>query len=236
MGDSVLNGNGYSAVLPPAAQCIHLDPFGLQKVFLPAGSNLSPGSPAFISIQPVPLEQVPQLLFWLSGMDNAFIGMMNAQSLGISRVLGVGPARSAPMGGGVGHIREFDGIDGFTGRLYRVTLVTMVGTTHALKLVMGIQIERWAEFMVPCLTFMASISIGQSGPVAAPTLQAIVDPRKRDQVEFRMVNPDRTTAPITAMPLFVGKMEVYDIDQSIRTGNINGVGIAVGTHSAASLS
>jgi hypothetical protein len=168
-------------------------------------------------------------------MEDGMLAQREAQALGIASIVRIGPPRSAPMCGGVGHIREFDGIAFGTGSLYRLAVGVLAAGNNVVAFNTGIDTARWTEFIVPCISFIASINLVGGTPLTAATLQAVLDPQKSDQVEFRIVNPDRTTAPITAMPLYVGKIEVFNIDHSIRTGHIGGVGVAIGSHSIASL-
>jgi len=235
MEGTILLGPGYSASVPPGGQVQDFAPFGMNRAYWPPGAVPRPNSQAVVLIEVIALPQVQPLLFCMMGMDDAFMGMMNAQSMGIGQVLGVGPMRTAPIGGAMGYIREFDGLGMLTGLPFRFTMILLTSPVSALKLTIGIRLDCWAAFTGPCLAFVASISLGSTTPATETTLRAVVDPSRRDQVEYQLVHPDQSTTPITAMPLFVGHMEVVQIDQSIRTGTINGVGIALGPNSIAAV-
>jgi hypothetical protein len=232
---TVMQGNGYTAFVPPGGQWSDLDPFGMNRMYFPPGAMPQPGPEACIKIEPIPPMQVQTFLMYMAGMDDAFIGTMNAQSMGVTAVLGIGPMRNTQIGGAMGYIREFDGIGIVTGLPYRFTMIVLAGPMSALKLTMGIRLQSWAVFTGPCLAFVGSISLAGAQPAAATTIRAVVDPNHANQVEYQLVNPDHSTAPITAMPMFVGSIQVVQIDQSIKTGAINGAVVAVGAHSIASV-
>jgi hypothetical protein len=93
---------------------------------------------------------------------------------------------------------------------------------------------RWMDFVAPCLDFVARINLG-GFPQATPQLLAVVDKSRKDQIEYQLVGSDHAPIPLTSLPTSFGGTTIIHVDTLIQTGNINGTGIAVGTHSTAAV-
>jgi hypothetical protein len=144
------------------------------------------------------------------------------------------PIRQMPMPQGQTTIREFDAMNPL-GMQLRVMVLVMVGPQSAVEVVVMMNLYRWAEFVGPCLAFVGQINL-QGGPPQQPAqLQAVVDQNQKDQIEYQLVSPDHAPVPLTALPTCVGGTVIIHVDTLIQTGNINGTGIAVGTHSTATV-
>lgn len=57
----------------------------------------------------------------------------------------------------------------------------------------------------------------------------MVDEQRQDQVEYQIVTKDQTV-PLTALPTNVQGTTVINYGTIVETGNINGTGIAIGSH------
>ena len=152
-GASVIGGPGYTAAVPPGFMVFPVNPMTGAYALLPPGSTPPPASPASIEIKSVPPIAIQPLLTTLNGLMNPFLGMMNAQSLGLASVVLIAPARQALLNYGMAHIREFEAIGAFSGQPVRIMLVLLLGQVGTVQVVLGINLFRWAEFLAPCLEF-----------------------------------------------------------------------------------
>lgn len=227
---STLNGPNYSVNVPAGFNLLNADPFSGKYWLLPPGSNLFE-IPAIVQIRPVMPFELPMLLKNLYGLDDPLVAMANAANLGLANITGINPVRQINMPQGQAHIREFEAI---TNRGYpaRVMALAIQGTSAAVEVIIMINLYRWVEFIAPCLEFIGRINL--SGATAASgQVRAVVDKNHPDQIEYQLVNSDNTVTPITALPTAVGNITIINIDNSIKTGNINGTGVVVGNHSTA---
>jgi hypothetical protein len=111
----------------------------------------------------------------------------------------------------------------------------MIGMQSAVEVLVVMSLYRWTDFAGPCLDFVARINLGGGIPQAAPQLRAVVDESRKDQIEYQLVSPDHAPIPLTALPTSFAGTTIIHVDTLIQTGNINGTGIAVGTHSTAAV-
>jgi len=174
------------------------------------------------------------LLQHLYTFDNPIVAQMNAANLGLCQVLGVLPIRQMPMPQGQTTIREFDAMNPL-GMQLRVMVLVMVGPQSAVEIVVMMNLYRWTEFVGPCLQFVGQIDLQGVSPQQPAQLQAVVDQNQKNQIEYQLVSPDHAPVPLTALPTCVGGTVIIHVDTLIQTGNINGTGIAVGTHSTATV-
>lgn len=227
-----LSGPGYSVQVPPGFTLLNGDPVTGTYWLLPPGSSPM-DIPALLQIRSVNPYELPMLLQHLHGFDNPYVAMTNAMNLGLVNVLGTMPIRQVNMPQGVTHIREFDAVT-MRGFPVRVMVLVIQGQQAAVEVVVMLNLYRWAEFIAPSLNLVSAITLAGAAPT--PTqLQAVVDNAHRDQVEYRLVGPDNSSVPLTAMPVVYGNVTIINMDNSIKTGNINGTGIVVGEHSTATV-
>jgi hypothetical protein len=186
---------------------------------------------ALLQIRPVQPFELQGLLQNLYSFENPAVAQFNAMNLGMAGVLGVLPVRQMQMPQGLTHIREFDAVN-FAGIPLRVMVLVMIGAQSAVEVLVVMNLYRWTEFVAPCLDFVGRISLG-GVPQAAPQLRAVVDENHKGQIEYQLVSPNQQPIPLTALPTNVGGTTIIHVDTLIQTGDINGTGIAVGTHSTA---
>ena len=155
----------------------------------------------------------------------------NAAGLGIMNVTGMMPVRQEQFPQGRGHIREFEGLT-VMGFPVRVMEIVIEGPQAAVELCVMMNIYRWMEFAGPCLSLIAQLTLAGSAPQQAE-VQAVVDEQRDDQVELRMVVAGGETVPLTALPTHYQGNIVVNIGSIVKTGDINGTGIAIGSHTVA---
>ena len=117
----------------------------------------------------------------------------------------------------------------------RVMVIVMQGIQAAVEILLMMNLYRWAEFAAPCLSFVAQVTLAGTAP-APMQLQAVVDKQRTDQIEYQMVSPGRQPIPLTALPTNVGGTTIIHVDTLIQTGDINGTGIAIGSHTMSKVS
>jgi hypothetical protein len=156
------------------------------------------------------------------------IAQANAGGLGLVSITGFLPARQVALPQGVGHVLEFDGLT-FMGLPVRVLEIVVVGQQASVELVVMMNLFRWAEFAGPCLSIIARLTLA-GAPQTAASLQAVVDHSRQDQIEYRMVVGDERSIPLTALPTTVRGATVINYGTIVETGDINGTGIAIGSH------
>ncbi len=235
---TMLNGPGYSVRVPAGFTMLQSNPMG-GYALLPPGSTPPPVSPAIIAVDPIPPMMVPMLMQSLDGFENPFVQTMNAMSLGLKDVKRVAPARQMDLPSGTAHIREFDAVS-WSGQPVRMMVLVIQGQLATVKVVIGVNMQRWPEFIGPCMELVGGISLSGAMPVPAQ-VQAVLDKQHPDQIELDFVNPDNTLTPFLALPTQVEGRQVINnfvlnVDNSIRTGDIKGAGIAIGPHSLAKVS
>lgn len=230
MSSGVLTGPGYTLALPPGFTVAQsMPPLGVYRV-LPPGSTVFDVQ-AQVQIRAVQPFELPTLLQNVYSFENPMVMQSNAAGLGIANVTGMQPARQEQFPQGTGHIREFEGwtIWGFP---VRVMEVVIAGPQAAVELLMMMNLFRWTEFATPCLSLIAQLTIVGSAPPQG-VVQAVVDEQREDQVELRMVVAGGNDVPLTALPTSFQGNVIVNIGTVIKTGDINGTGIAIGSHTVA---
>lgn len=177
------------------------------------------------AVQPFELGPLLQNIY---AFENPMVMQSNAAGLGIMNVTGMMPVRQEQFPQGKGHIREFEGIT-MMGFPVRVMEVVIEGGQAAVELLVMMNLYRWTEFAAPCLSLIAQLTLAGSATPQAQ-VQAVVDEQRQDQVEYQMVTPGRQPVPLTALPTNVGGTTIIHIDTLVETGDINGTGIAIGSH------
>jgi hypothetical protein len=224
---NVLAGPGYTLALPPGFTVVEsMPPLGVYRV-------LPPGSTPFdreaqVQIRAVQQFELPQLLQNVYAFENPMVMQSNAAGLGIMNVTGMMPVRQEQFPQGKGHIREFEGIT-MTGFPVRVMEVVIEGPQAAVELLVMMNLLRWTEFAAPCLSLIAQLTLAGSAPPQGE-VQAVFDEQRQDQIEYQMITPGQPPVPLTALPTSVGGTTIIHIDTLVETGNINGTGIAIGSH------
>ena len=201
---------------------------------LPPGSS-PPEVPAIVQIRPVQSLELQALLQNLYGFDNPYVAQMNAMNLGLASVIGALPVRQINLPQGAAHVREFDAV---TMRNYpaRVMVFVIQGLQASVEVVVMMNLYRWMEFAGPCLEFVGRINLAGTGLVPYTSqLRAVVDEQRKDQIEYQLIGPDDKPIPLTAFPTNMGHVTI-NVGTLIQTGDINGTGIAIGTHSTAKVS
>lgn len=231
-GQNTIAGPGYTAQVPPGFTFAGGMPaMGVYRLIPPGVSPFNIEALLQIrGVQPFELQGLMQNLY---AFDNPMVAQINAVNLGLTRVLGVLPVRNEPMPQGQTSIREFDAMN-FRGMPLRVMVLVMCGPQSAVEVVVMMNLYRWTEFVAPCLAFVAQISL-QGVPQQPAQLKAVVDQNRTDQIEYQLVSPNHAPVPLTALPTSVGGTVIIHVDTLIQTGDINGTGIAVGTHSTAAV-
>ncbi len=232
-GENTIAGPGYSVQVPPGFTFAGGMPaMGVYRLMPPGVSQFD--VEALLQIRPVQAFDLQALLQHLYTFDNPIVAQMNAANLGLCQVLGVLPIRQMPMPQGQTTIREFDAMNPL-GMQLRVMVLVMVGPQSAVEIVVMMNLYRWTEFVGPCLQFVGQIDLQGVSPQQPAQLQAVVDQNQKNQIEYQLVSPDHAPVPLTALPTCVGGTVIIHVDTLIQTGNINGTGIAVGTHSTATV-
>jgi hypothetical protein len=194
---------------------------------------LPPGSTAFdrqaqVQIRAVQPFELQTLLQNVYAFENPIVMQSNAAGLGIMSVTGMQPVRQEQFPQGTGHIREFEGwtISNFP---VRVMEIVIAGPQAAVELLVMMNLFRWTEFATPCLSLIAQLTLLGSAPPQAQ-VQAVIDEQRQDQVEYQMVTAGGESVPLTALPTSVQGNVIVNIGTVIKTGDINGTGIAIGSH------
>lgn len=232
MNGNPLSGPGYSVQVPAGfTLAVSLPAAGIYQLLPPGVNPLD--IEALLQIRPVLAADLPGLLQNLYSLENPAVALFNALGLGLAAVLGVAPVRQVQMPQGVTHIREFDAMN-FAGIPVRVMVWVMQGTRSAVEIVVGLSLYRWMEFVAPCLDFVARIRL-DGATQSAPQLRAVVDYNRKDQIEYQLMRSNQEPIALTSLPTSVGGTTIIHVDTLIQTGDINGTGIAVGTHSTAAV-
>jgi len=197
---------------------------------LPPGSTVF-DLQAYVQIRSVQPFELPMLLQNIYAFENPMVMQSNAAGLGLMSVTGMMPVRQEQFPQGKGHIREFEGIT-MMGFPVRVMEVVIEGPQAAVELCVMMNIYRWMEFAGPCLSLIAQLTLAGSAPLQAE-VQAVVDEQRDDQVELRMVVAGGESVPLTALPTQFQGNVIVNIGTIVKTGDINGTGIAIGSHTVA---
>ena len=230
MSSNVLAGPGYTLALPPGFTVAQsMPPLGVYRV-------LPPGSTAFdlqaaVQIRAVQPFELQPLLQNIYAFENPMVMQSNAAGLGIMNVTGMMPVRQEQFPQGRGHIREFEGIT-MMGFPVRVMEIVIEGGQAAVELLVMMNLYRWMEFAAPCLSLIAQLTLAGS-PAPQGEVQAVVDEQRDDQVELRMVVAGGEEVPLTALPTRYQGNIIVNIGSIVKTGDINGTGIAIGSHTVA---
>ena len=231
-GQNTIAGPGYTAEVPPGFTFAGGMPAMGVYHLLPPG--VSPFDvQALLQIRSVQPFDLPGLIQNLCNFENPMVAQMNAANLGMAQVLGILPLREIPLPQGQGVLREFDAKN-FAGMPLRVMVLLIRGPFSAVEVVVAMNLYRWTEFVGPCLAFVGQISL-QGVPRQPTQLQAVLDQNHTNQIEYQLVTPNHAPVPLTALPTMVGGTVIIHVDTLIQTGNINGTGIAIGTHSTATV-
>lgn len=238
MFGQTLQGPGFALALPPGFQLIG-QPLPFNFLILPPGSDVET-VPSVLSVRPVGAPDAPTLLQNLYNLHAPEVAAVNGTNLGLIHISGMGPPRQQPIGEALLHIRELDGVT-VRGIPARVMIVLVQSQLAMVEIICWINLYRWMEFTGACLQLLAGLQLAGTGPIANG-VQAVVDPQRTDQIEYRLVGADHQTTPITALPAVVGGNVVINVeklvinDHSITAGDIHGTGIVLGHHSTASVS
>ena len=223
----MLTGPGYTLALPPGFTVVESMPaMGVYRLLPPGATPFDREAQVQIrAVQPFELQPLLQNVY---AFENPMVMQSNAAGLGIMNVTGMMPVRQEQFPQGKGHIREFEGIT-MMGFPVRVMEVVIEGTQAAVELLVMMNLYRWTEFAAPCLSLIAQLTLAGS-PAPQAQVQAVVDEQRQDQIEYQMVSPGRQPVPLTALPTNVGGTTIIHIDTLVETGDINGTGIAIGSH------
>jgi hypothetical protein len=221
-----LAGPGYTLELPSGFTVAEsMPPLGVYRVLPPGSTPFDREAQVQIrSVQPFELGALLQNVY---AFENPMVMQSNAAGLGIMSVTGLMPVRQEQFPQGKGHIREFEGIT-MTGFPVRVMEIVIEGPQAAVELLVMMNLFRWAEFAAPCLSLVTQLTLAGAPPPQAQ-LQVLVDEQRQDQVEYQIVTKDQTM-PLTALPTNVQGTTVINYGTIVETGNINGTGIAIGSH------
>ena len=227
MSTNTLAGPGYTLVLPPGFTVVEsMPPLGVYRVLPPGSTPFDRQAQVQIrSVQPFELAQLLQNIY---AFENPMVMQSNAAGLGIMSVTGMLPVRQEQFPQGKGHIREFEGVT-MMGFPVRVMEVVIEGTQASVEMLVMMNLFRWNEFAAPCLSLIAQLTLTGSAPSTAQ-VQAVVDEQRADQVELQMVTPGEQPVPLTALPTNVQGTVIVNIGTVVKTGDINGTGIAIGSH------
>lgn len=230
MSSGMLAGPGYSLALPPGFTVAESIPaLGIYRV-IPPGTNPFERA-AQVQIRAVQPFELPQLLQNVYAFENPMVAQSNAAGLGMVGVTGMLPVRQEQFPQGVGHIREFEGV-AMAGFPVRVMEIVIVGEQAAVELTVMMNLFRWTEFAAPCLSLVTQLTLAGAAP-AQVELQAVFDEQRQDQIEYQMVTPGQQPVPLTSLPTNVQGTVIVNIGTLVETGDINGTGIAIGSHTVA---
>jgi hypothetical protein len=239
-GENVISGPGYTVQVPPGFVVAGGVPAAGIYQLMPPGVSPSDVQ-ALLQIRPVQEFEVQPLIQNLYTFENPMVAQSSAANLGLVWVLGMLPMRQMAMPQGQTYIREFDAMNAFGFRL-RVMALVMIGPQSAVEVVVMMNLFRWTAFVGPCLSFLGQIQLQGAGQPSdqqvaqqSSQLQAVVDPNHENQIEYQLVTPGHAPVALTSLPTIVGGTVIINVDNSIKTGNINGTGIALGQHSTATV-
>ena len=256
MPGQILRGNGFSVQVPDGFVLVPSNPmmafwtqmarmYGMpvpltSYVLLPPGSQPPPFATAIISIDEMHPGSVMQLMQEFYNLENPWVAQMTAQSLGLMQIYNISPPRQVSLPSGASHVREFDcvGPPPF-GFLLHFMAIIIQGQYATVKVLVGVKLEAWAQFIGPALSLVAGINLAGGSPIDAQIL-AIADPGHLDQVELNVIDPHtKLRTPVMSLPAGAAYNVTVNYnytDNSTRVeGSITGVGIAVGQHSLSSV-
>jgi hypothetical protein len=227
---NVLAGPGYTIALPPGFTVVEsMPPLGVYRVLPPGSTPFDREAQVQIrAVQPFELQPLLQNVY---SFENPMVMQSNAAGLGIMSVTGMLPVRQEQFPQGKGHIREFEGITMMNFPV-RVMEVVIEGPQAAVELLVMMNLYRWTEFAGPCLSLITQLTLAGVAPPQAQ-VQAVVDEERQDQVEYQIVSPGQQPVPLTALPTSVKGVTVINYGTIVETGDINGTGIAIGSHTVA---
>lgn len=230
MSSNVLAGPGYTLVLPPGFTVVEsMPPLGVYRVLPPGSTPFDREAQVQIrSVQPFELQPLLQNVY---SFENPMVMQSNAAGLGIMTVTGMLPVRQEQFPQGRGHIREFEGITMMNFPV-RVMEVVIEGPQAAVEMLVMMNLYRWTEFAGPCLSLIAQLTLAGAAPSQAQ-VQAVMDEDRQDQVEYQIISPGQQPVPLTALPTSVRGVTVINYGTIVETGDINGTGIAIGSHTVA---
>jgi hypothetical protein len=227
---NVLAGPGYTLALPPGFTVVEsMPPLGVYRVLPPGSTPFDREAQVQIrSVQPFELQPLLQNVY---SFENPMVMQSNAAGLGIITVTGMLPVRQEQFPQGKGHIREFEGITMMNFPV-RVMEVVIEGPQAAVEMLVMMNLYRWTEFAGPCLSLIAQLTLAGAAPSQAQ-VQAVMDEDRQDQVEYQIISPGQQPVPLTALPTSVKGVTVINYGTIVETGDINGTGIAIGSHTVA---
>ena len=230
MSSNVLAGPGYTLALPPGFIVVEsMPPLGVYRVLPPGSTPFDRQAQVQIrSVQPFELQPLLQNVY---SFENPMVMQSNAAGLGIMTVTGMLPVRQEQFPQGKGHIREFEGITMMNFPV-RVMEVVIEGPQAAVEMLVMMNLYRWTEFAGPCLSLIAQLTLAGAAPSQAQ-VQAVMDEDRQDQVEYQIISPGQQPVPLTALPTSVKGVTVINYGTIVETGDINGTGIAIGSHTVA---
>jgi hypothetical protein len=230
VSSNVLAGPGYTLALPPGFIVVEsMPPLGVYRVLPPGSTPFDREAQVQIrSVQPFELQPLLQNVY---SFENPMVMQSNAAGLGIMTVTGMLPVRQEQFPQGRGHIREFEGITMMNFPV-RVMEVVIEGPQAAVEMLVMMNLYRWTEFAGPCLSLIAQLTLAGAAPSQAQ-VQAVMDEDRQDQVEYQIISPGQQPVPLTALPTSVKGVTVINYGTIVETGDINGTGIAIGSHTVA---
>ena len=229
---NTIAGPGYTVQVPPGFTFAGGMPaMGVYRLMPPGVSQAY--VEAVLQIRPVQAFELQSLMQHLWTFDNPMVAQMNAVNLGLTQVLSVQPVRELPMPQGQTSVREFDALNAWNMPL-RVMVLVMRGPCSAVEVVMMMNLYRWTEFVGPFLTLVGQITL-QGVPPQTAQIQAVVDQKQRDQVQYQLVTPNQPPVPMMNLPTNVGGVTIVNYGTMISTRDINGTGVALGEHSTATV-
>jgi hypothetical protein len=209
-------------------------------LLLPPGSQPPPFSPALVSIDEMHPMMIQQLLQEFYALENPWVAQMVAQSLGLQQIYNVNPTRQITLPSGTSHIREFDsvGLPPFNPLIHFMTVIIQ-GQLTTVKVIFGVHLHRWTEFVAGFLELLGGINLAGGSPLS-PQVLALADPKHPDQIELNVVNPQTNVrTPVASLPTGSAYNIVLNYsysDNSVKVdGGIQGVGIAIGQHTLSSV-
>ena len=217
-------------MLPPGFTVVEsMPPLGVYRVLPPGSTPFDREAQVQIrSVQPFELQPLLQNVY---SFENPMVMQSNAAGLGIMTVTGMLPVRQEQFPQGKGHIREFEGITMMNFPV-RVMEVVIEGPQAAVEMLVMMNLYRWTEFAGPCLSLIAQLTLAGAAPSQAQ-VQAVMDEDRQDQVEYQIISPGQQPVPLTALPTSVKGVTVINYGTIVETGDINGTGIAIGSHTVA---
>jgi hypothetical protein len=250
MKDYEMNGPGYTIRVPGQFELKYHDPqtgrvmFQLQPEFAQSLEGLAtefigllagapiPGAEdtgAFVSLHPLQPSQIVEAIREQTLWDNPQFAGTAGAGMGIPRITVVGSVRQERRLADTLYFRELEGYNLVGTRLHLMHLVVR-GHNAGVECFIFMGLAVWPKYLAPCLQLIGGINVS-GGASGQATLEAVLDRSRPDQVEYRLRNQDGSNTPLTAMPTVIENHYVINIDQSIKTGDINGTGVVVGHHS-----